>query len=102
MSTCRLSPRNPQAGGCLKEWTGTQAAHCVVAGCHQTFNSNASADLHYVKGKHTDPSTLPYFDPTDRFGNPYWTVDPDRLAEWKARQNALRGSEVGILRGSST
>jgi len=98
MSICRLSPRNPQSGGCGAEWHGTQAAHTCC--CHETFSSNAAADLaHGPNRKCLNPTTLPFFEPNDRFGNPYWTVDPVKLDEWKAEKSATRGVEVGSLGG---
>src|SRR5215471_3437024 len=41
---------------CCAIWTGRTRAHCTL--CHQTFNSNGAADLHWVGG-HEHPVNCP-------------------------------------------
>lgn len=57
---------------CHESWTSKTAAHAMC--CHRTFSSNTAADAHLIRGKCTDPATIPAFELLTRAnGNQYWT-----------------------------
>jgi hypothetical protein len=85
MTTCVPSPRSG-IHGCSRTWEGVRQAHCVARGawsthedgrCHTQWSSNSAADLHWINGKHTDPST----NPAIALIEGVWTFNPLYVAE---------------------
>ena len=63
---------------CHASWSGLARAHCVL--CHQTFSTNGVADLHWGRGVHHDPATVPAL---RRGDDGTWRTAKERPEHWR-------------------
>ena len=85
----------PMAGthcrDCHRSWVSTSQAHCTL--CHENFATNGVADLHWVKGKHTDPALVAKLVRVEESSGPVWR---GAVSDQERTRLARLGSGVAI------